>query len=122
MGIHKQNLDLDGLPILVDRKCPHGLRQDRRGNSNCESCFDDSMTEHYLLGISVGWEQIQKWLKKKAGDAFADRNDERAHLYRTLADEAEERHKGTRAEYEKHRAGASGPAEPETRRAPGPGR
>jgi len=89
MGVEKQELDKKGQPVLhgADKKCPHGVWQDRRGNSACESCFDDRQTESYLLGIAVGYEQNSGWLRKLSGDMFAHGKDERAKMFRDLADD-----------------------------------
>ena len=89
--------------LLPEKKCPHGLMQDERGNSACELCFDDRLTESYLLGISVGYEQLSEWLRGLSGKAFADGKDDTAHTLRGLFQDAYGQHKEARAKYEAHK-------------------
>lgn len=93
----------DGQPILdKDRKCPHGVFRDNRGNSACENCFDHKTTGSYLLGIAAGYEQLAGWLAKRAGDAFSAGRDADATMLRTLSREVSDDAKKRRAEQEQH--------------------
>lgn len=103
-----QTLGKDGQPIfLKDSKCPHGVRQDDRGNSGCEECREDDGTDHYLLGKAVGQEDLVGQLRQKAGEYFAANNDPLAKTYRDIAEwvksaaaESRKRHAEYRAELE----------------------
>jgi uncharacterized protein YeaO (DUF488 family) len=102
-GVHKQNRDKDGQPILTERKCPHGIFRDDRGNVCCESCLEVGRTNSYLLGIAVGWEQASEEFTKRAGEAFSAGKDEKAHFFRDMAKLCKEASASRRKDFEKHK-------------------
>lgn len=71
-----------------------------------ETTFKDrvehTLTNNYLLGIAVGWEGVEGWLRKQAGEAFAAGKDERALLLRELATKSKEMAEEARAHHKKH--------------------
>lgn len=89
--------------FLPEKKCPHGVWQDERGNSGCEECFETKLTENYLNGVSVGIAQMSSALYEKSGKAFATGKDEAARQLRDLAREMDVAYEKACAEVKRYK-------------------
>src|SRR4051812_33780316 len=97
----KQLLDADDQPVLSkEHVCAHGVYSDDRGNNACEACADSGRTARFLLGIAVGWEEVQEWALKQSGEEYAKGNDARASMFRELAKSAKETSRERRKAFE----------------------
>lgn len=100
MGSQRLDRKTGQAVLLPEKKCPHGLMQDDRGNTACEQCFDDRNTESYLLGISVGYEEVSGWLRGLSGQRFVEGKDSEAHALRRLADDVAKQQAEKRKKFE----------------------
>lgn len=69
--------------------------------------MEEGCTKNYELGQVVALEAIERDMRRRAGNFFADGNDEAAKLFRALAEEYLTRAVHDRATYRKKYHGAS---------------
>ena len=65
-----------------------------------EQRLDDEHHAGYLLGVSVGWKDVAKDLRAKAGAALNMGHDDAARLLRSPADEVDSKAVTRRAAYD----------------------
>lgn len=100
MGSQRLDKKTGQAVLLPEKKCPHGLMQDDRGNTACEQCFEDRSTESYLLGVAVGYEEVSRWLRGLSGQRFVENKDSEAHALRLLADHVAKQGEEKRKKFE----------------------
>lgn len=88
-----------GQPILTEKKCPHGVFCDERGNNACELCLEDGRNESFRCGIWSGLKQAADGVRFQSGNFFAKGDDTNARMYRLIADDLDKAAKKAEEEY-----------------------
>ena len=58
---------------------------------------------NYNLGFAASFENLSKEFAEKSGQCFANRQDDKAHIYRSLSDDFAKRAKSYREEMKKYK-------------------
>lgn len=69
-------------------KAPQQIQEERQNTPINESYYEHENTLSYLLGKSAGVGEFERQLREQAGVAFTRDQDDLAHTYRAMADEA----------------------------------
>lgn len=91
--------------LCVNVECPIGYHNVwvREGSEDAMGDGHDPLelgrASSYAIGDVAAWEKIGLYLREKAGKAFAEGEDERAHWFRDIAEEMGEIGRQKRAAY-----------------------